>query len=239
KKKVGGFPFFFKKASVGDEDTDPKEVEEIFEGLDLNDRKLLEAHVREMLQAALRERRRMAILDEKKQPPLFFMTFEFLHKDLDRLLRDNAVTFSETMIKYIFEQMMEGVAHCHRCGIIHRDIKPSNVLINYTGEVKLCDFGLGYQHYSSHSTHVKTNRVVTMWYRSPELLLGAVKYYYSIDIWSMACVFMEMFLRDLPPFYGNKELEQFESIVDVLGLPATIPQLTCLPWYQDFANHCH
>ena len=72
-----------------------------------------------------------------------YMAFEFMDRDLSSLIKSfssQKVRLKESVVKYYFEQIMEGLRHCHECGIIHRDIKPSNVLINYSGEVKLCDF---------------------------------------------------------------------------------------------------
>jgi len=119
-----------------------------------------------------------------------------MDRDLSSLLKlfeTKNKRISESIVKYYFKQIMEGIRHCHQCGIIHRDIKPSNVLINYSGEVKLCDFGLAFEHYSTHSSTTLTNRVVTSWYRPPEILLGETKYSYSVDIWSASVVFIEMF----------------------------------------------
>lgn len=40
-----------------------------------------------------------------------------------------------------------------------------------------------------------TNEVVTLWYRAPELLLGSKEYSYSIDIWSIGCIFVELITK--------------------------------------------
>lgn len=88
--------------------------------------------------------------------------------------------------------------------MIHRDIKGANILISKDGIVKLADFGLARIIYPNDKNMRYTNRVVTLWYRAPELLLGSQKYNDTVDMWSVGCVFAEMYLgRTLFP--GNKE----------------------------------
>ena len=53
-------------------------------------------------------------------------------------------------------------------------------------------------------TTLQTKKVVTLWYRAPELLLGVQKYDDKIDIWSVGCIFAEMILG-VTPFKGDKE----------------------------------
>jgi len=90
---------------------------------------------------------------------------------------------------------------------MHRDIKPSNLLVDKKGVLKIADFGL------ANSFAIKpegpfTNRVVTLWYRAPELLLGSTDYGYEIDLWSAGCLLAEMFLgRPIMP--GRTEVKLF------------------------------
>ncbi len=176
-----------------------------------------------------------------KHIPVFYMCFEFMDRDLSSLIKsftNKGVRLKECIVKYYFKQIMQGLRHCHECGIIHRDIKPSNVLINYSGEVKLCDFGLAFENNSTHSSTTKTNRVVTSWYRPPEILLGQTKYSYSIDIWSASCVFIEM-LTMVSPFQGQTELDLFRQICNLCGIPnqSNWPNVDKLPWYQPMIQH--
>merc|ERR1719464_2605778 len=109
---------------------------------------------------------------------------------LIKALHDSKRRLKEGVAKYFFAQLMRALRHCHAAGMLHRDVKPSNVLINYSGEVKLCDFGLAFENYATHSSTQKTNRVITSWYRPPEILLGDTRYSYAVDIWSTACLFV-------------------------------------------------
>ena len=75
------------------------------------------------------------------------------------------------MVKSYTRQMLEGVLHCHTHRVIHRDLKPQNLLIDRAGTLKLCDFGLARAFGLPIKTY--THEVVTLWYRAPEILMGA------------------------------------------------------------------
>ncbi|KAF9762391.1 putative cell division protein kinase [Nosema granulosis] len=114
-------------------------------------------------------------------------------------------------ITFIFKQLIEGICYLHEKKIIHRDLKPSNILLNFDGTIKIGDFGLARQY-----TPKMTNLVVTLWYRSIELLLGLDEYDYSIDVWSLACIFVEL-VNGKPLFPGEGELDQINQIMKNLG----------------------
>lgn len=95
-------------------------------------------------------------------------------------------------VKCYMHQLLSGLQHCHERGILHRDIKGSNLLIDRNGMLKIGDFGLA-NHFSPNQKKPLTSRVVTLWYRSPELLLGSTNYGVGIDLWSAGCLLAEMF----------------------------------------------
>ena len=68
-------------------------------------------------------------------------------------------------------------------------MKAANILINKEGILKLADFGLArpYSIPKRGQAIRYTNRVVTLWYRPPELLLGAREYGPPIDVWVRFC----------------------------------------------------
>jgi len=87
---------------------------------------------------------------------------------------------------------------------MHRDIKPENLLISVNGVVKLCDFGFA-RGVKQDKNFIYTDYVSTRWYRAPELLVGDASYSNTVDIWSIGCIFAEIF-NGLPIFPGESDL---------------------------------
>ncbi|KAG8383529.1 hypothetical protein BUALT_Bualt04G0023000 [Buddleja alternifolia] len=102
------------------------------------------------------------------------------------------------------KQLLMGLHYCHANQVLHRDIKGSNLLIDNEGNLKLADFGLA-RYFSSDVKINYTNRVITLWYRPPELLLGATKYGPAVDMWSAGCIFAEL-LHGKPILQGKNEI---------------------------------
>lgn len=90
------------------------------------------------------------------------------------------------------QQLLCGLDHCHSRGVLHRDIKGSNLLIDNNGILKIADFGLA-SFYDPDQNQPLTSRVVTLWYRPPELLLGATYYGTAVDLWSTGCILAELY----------------------------------------------
>ena len=116
-----------------------------------------------------------------------YMVFEYMDHDLTGILSQTQFSFTDAHLKSLCHQMLAGLAYLHHKGVIHRDIKGSNILINNRGELKLADFGLA-RFYQKRRRSDYTNRVITLWYRPPELLFGATVYGPEVDMWSAGCV---------------------------------------------------
>jgi len=160
------------------------------------------------------------------------LVFEFLDQDLKKYLDsfgDNGLDARTT--KSFLQQLLCGICHCHENRVLHRDLKPQNLLINREGELKLADFGLA----RSFGIPVRsyTHEVVTLWYRSPEVLLGSRHYSTPIDLWSVGCIFAEI-ACGRPLFPGRNDKDQLLRIFKVLGTPTLDdwPGMAELPQYQ-------
>ncbi|MBA0711782.1 hypothetical protein Golax_010929 [Gossypium laxum] len=121
-----------------------------------------------------------------------YLVFEYMEHDLVGLASLPRIKFSEPQIKCYMQQLLSGLDHCHSHGVLHRDIKGSNLLIDSNGILKIADFGLAC-HFDPLDSVPMTNRVVTLWYRPPELLLGASHYGVAVDLWSAGCILGELY----------------------------------------------
>ncbi|WOL02061.1 putative serine/threonine-protein kinase [Canna indica] len=147
-----------------------------------------------------------------------YLVFEYMEHDLAGLSSFPGLKFSEPQVKCYMQQLLRGLDHCHSRGILHRDIKGSNLLIDNNGTLKIADFGLASFFDPEHRLPL-TSRVVTLWYRPPELLLGATNYGVAVDLWSAGCILAELYAGK-PIMPGRTEVEQLHKIFKLCGSPS-------------------
>ncbi|XP_078171899.1 cyclin-dependent kinase G-2-like [Carex rostrata] len=145
-----------------------------------------------------------------------FMVMEYMEHDLKGVMETMKQPYSQSEVKCLMLQLLEGTMYLHHNWVLHRDLKTSNLLLNNRGELKICDFGLARQYGSPLKPY--TPLVVTLWYRAPELLLGAKEYSTAIDMWSVGCIMAELLAKE-PLFNGQNEKEQIDKIFKTLGTP--------------------
>jgi cyclin-dependent kinase 12/13 len=98
--------------------------------------------------------------------------------------------------------------------------------------VKIADFGLARSYAGQDSTNPLTNRVITLWYRPPELLLGTTKYGPEVDMWSVGCIFAELVMGK-PILPGKNEMEQARMWPLVAAACVCVCAAhVCAPWLQ-------
>ena len=155
--------------------------------------------------------------DSKGLPGDIYMVFDYMEHDLTGLI-DSGKQFTVAQIKCIVWQLLKGLAFCHKRQFIHRDLKCSNLLMNNRGVLKLGDFGLARRYAAKNENTRLTNKVITLWYRPPELLLGEAQYGTEVDLWSAGCIMAEL-LNGKAILTGQNELEQLEKIWALCGSP--------------------
>ncbi|KAK4936514.1 cyclin-dependent protein kinase [Elasticomyces elasticus] len=194
-------------------------------------------------QSAIRE---MSLCTELSHPNLIhlaeiiledkcvFMVFEYCEHDLLQIIhhhtQPNRRHIPATMIKSILFQLLNGLYYLHQNWVIHRDLKPANIMVTSSGHVRIGDLGLARLFHKPLSSLYSGDKVVvTIWYRSPDLLLGARHYTPAIDMWAVGCIFAE--LLSLRPIFKGEETKmdskktvpfqrnQMGKIVEILGLP--------------------
>ncbi|KAF5955861.1 hypothetical protein HYC85_008717 [Camellia sinensis] len=149
----------------------------------------------------------------KEGKTVLYLVFEYMDTDLKKFIR----TFRQTgeniptkTVKCLMYQLCKGVAFCHGHG-------PHNLLMDRkTMMLKIADLGLARAFVLPIKKY--THEILTLWYRAPEVLLGATHYSTAVDMWSVGCIFAELITKQAL-FPGDSELQQLLHIFRLLGTP--------------------
>lgn len=163
-----------------------------------------------------------------------FAIFDYAREDLSAYIRRHRTDeegIGRQKSKVFLSQLLSSLEYCHANRVMHRDLKPANILVT-DGQIKLADFGLA-RTFTPGSSSALTHEVVTLWYRAPEILLGAGAYTSAVDMWSVGCIFSEM-LFGRPLFPGQSELGELFLIFRAMGTPTETswPGVKKLPHFQ-------
>ncbi|XP_042876749.1 serine/threonine-protein kinase MAK-like isoform X2 [Penaeus japonicus] len=150
----------------------------------------------------------------RENDTLYFV-FEYMKENLYQLMKSREKHFSESMVKNIVCQVLQGLSFMHKHGYFHRDMKPENLLCMGPDVVKIADFGLARE---IRSRPPYTDYVSTRWYRAPEVLLRSTTYSSPIDIWAVGAIMAEIYTFR-PLFPGSSEIDQIFKICSVMGTP--------------------
>jgi casein kinase II subunit alpha len=129
-------------------------------------------------------------------------------------------TFVDYDIRYYIFELLKALDFCHSNGIMHRDVKPHNVIIDHdTRQLRLIDWGLAEFYHPGREYNV---RVASRYFKGPELLVDLQDYDYSLDMWSLGCMFAGMIFRKEPFFHGQDNYDQLVKIAKVWSPPLCV-----------------
>ena len=159
-----------------------------------------------------------------------YLVFDYCPYDLQGLIHKFGNKMGKSRVVCYFRQIIQAIYFCHCFNILHRDIKPSNIFVQIDNIIRMGDFGLArlfpelQEKGGKKDKHRKREgqpwNVVTIWYRAPELLLGAEEYGKEIDVWSLGCVLYEMITGEV--LFKSAIIDGKENSQDQLRLIAEI-----------------
>jgi eukaryotic-like serine/threonine-protein kinase len=184
------------------------------------------------LAAQLTHKNIVQIYDLVKSKEDYLILMEYVAgKDLRSILRRchaKNVSMPASLALYIGKEVASALSTAHtqkdrngrNLNIIHRDISPQNILVSYSGEVKVVDFGIAKaESQAKTSTGVLKGKIS---YMSPEQAWGKPMDLRS-DIFSLGLVIYELFTGD-KLFRGDTELNTLERVREatVQPLPSAV-----------------
>ena len=149
----------------------------------------------------------------------FHLVLEYCERNLTQLIIQTHLPNAAK--KILIEQLLKGVFYLHSNHVLHRDLKPCNILVNDKGVLKIGDFGLSrfiMPPFNPDKAPLQafTGRLITLWYRPPEILLDYHHYGKAADVWSVGCILVE-FWTTFPLLRGVNEYDQLLRIIAVCG----------------------
>ncbi|PQQ14596.1 casein kinase II subunit alpha-2 [Prunus yedoensis var. nudiflora] len=156
------------------------------------------------------------------------LIFEFVNSTDFKVLYP---TLTDYDIRYYIYELLKALDYCHSQGIMHRDVKPHNVMIDHElRKLRLIDWGLAEFYHPGKEYNV---RVASRYFKGPELLVDLQDYDYSLDMWSLGCMFAGMIFRKEPFFYGHDNHDQLVKIAKELlqfNLSNKVKRHSRKPW---------
>jgi len=172
--------------------------------------------------------------------------------DLHKMIKSQKRGLALSVVRRWSHELLAGTAYLHSISIMHRDLKPSNLLIYRDRALKIGDFGLSCVADVCKTLAVR-REMCTLWYRAPELIMGAEIYSASIDVWSCGIIILEMLVGRCPtagrvedvckcpnPTHFNFNSDQLAKIFRLVGTPtdrAFLAQMHCIEHFAGWSKH--
>ncbi len=163
------------------------------------------------------------------QEPLC-MVFEFMERgDLNEFLRQNSPNQSflglsnEQLVEFCIE-ISAGLEYLAQNHYVHRDLATRNCLVNSTFRIKIADFGLSQDVYSSDYFTLGDAEMLPIRWMPPEAILYS-KFTTQSDVWSYGVVMWEIFSFGIQPYFTmtNEAVVQHVRDGNVMSCPDSCP----------------
>eukprot|EP01134_Creolimax_fragrantissima_P004826 CFRG4826T1 len=152
---------------------------------------------------------------------------------LTDVIEQNFCTIPESHMACIIKQVLSGLNHLHRQGVIHRDIKSDNCLLDSQGNVKITDFGFCAS--LTPEANARYTMVGTPYWMAPEVVKQNA-YGPKVDIWSLAIMLIEM-IEGEPPYLDEEPLKALYMITTI-GTPELKHPARCSIDLLNFLGAC-
>ena len=130
-------------------------------------------------------------------------------------LKNCYLNISPSDLKNYMHKIIQCLEYAHSKNIIHRDIKSTNIAINQeTKELNIFDWGLSDFYIKDYKY---TLTIGSRYYKAPELLMDYKKYDFSIDMWSVGCLFGAILFQIDYLFKGDSNQDQLIRIAKQFG----------------------
>ncbi|XP_065355411.1 tyrosine-protein kinase transmembrane receptor Ror [Calliphora vicina] len=162
-----------------------------------------------------------------KEP--FCMLFEYMSNgDLHEFLIANSPNENKSLTQLEFLQISlqisEGMEYLSGHHYVHRDLAARNCLVGEQLMVKISDFGLSRDIYSSDYYRVQSKSLLPVrWMPSESILYG--KFTTESDVWSFGVVLWEIYSYGMQPYFGhsNQEVINLVRSRQLLSCPESCP----------------
>lgn len=116
----------------------------------------------------------------------------------------------EDVARFFFKQLVEGLAYIHNARkVVHRDIKLENILLDATGNVKICDFGVSRQ--LKTGMEKMKEQCGTPAYIAPEILLDKGYVGFNVDMWSAGVCLYAMLIGSVP--FKASTMDKLQNLI--------------------------